>query len=46
MIDWGYALYVAAGGFGTVFVIIAILAIIVWATSRIVIHFTKEKRTS
>lgn len=43
MIDWGYALYIAGGGFGTVFILLAVLAVIVWATSRLIVYFTREK---
>ncbi len=46
MIDWGHALSIAGGGFGTVFILLAVLAIIVWATPRIIIHFTRGKSDS
>ncbi len=46
MIDWGYILYVAGGGFGIVFIIVSILAFIVWGASRLIIWFSREKSNS
>jgi Na+-transporting methylmalonyl-CoA/oxaloacetate decarboxylase gamma subunit len=32
MIDWGFAIRIAAGGFGMVFFLLVLLSIIVWGT--------------
>ncbi len=43
MIDWGFAIQVAAGGFGMVFFLLLLLSIVVWATSRVVLWLTRNK---
>jgi Na+-transporting methylmalonyl-CoA/oxaloacetate decarboxylase gamma subunit len=43
MVDWGFAVQVAAGGFGMVFFLLVLLSIIVWATSKVILRLTKDK---
>jgi hypothetical protein len=43
MIDWGLAVKIAAGGFAMVFFLLAVLYLLVWAGSRVVLRMTKEK---
>ena len=44
-IDWDLAVKIAGGGFGMVFLILAILALVVWATG-LVWQRTKSKQKS
>jgi len=41
MIDWNLAAKIAGGGFGMVFIILAILAGVVWVTKIVVAKITK-----
>lgn len=41
--DWGFAIQIAAGGFGMVFFLLVLLAVIVWATSKVIVRLTKDK---
>jgi|GEM_PF-2272866 len=43
MSDWGFAIQIAAGGFGMVFFLLLLLSLIVWATSKVVLRLTKDK---
>ena len=43
MIDWGFAFKIAAGGFGMVFFLLVLLAVFVWAASRIILRLSKDK---
>jgi len=43
MTDWGFALQIAAGGFGMVFFLLVVLAIIVWVTSRVILRLARDK---
>jgi len=43
MIDWSFALRIAAGGFGMVFFLLVILSIIVWAGSQLILRLTRDK---
>ncbi|MBN1151659.1 MAG: hypothetical protein JXA58_00480 [Dehalococcoidia bacterium] len=43
MIDWSFALRVAAGGFGMVFFLLVVLSFIVWGTSRAILRLTRDK---
>ena len=43
MNDWGFAIRIAAGGFGMVFFLLVVLSVIVSATSRLILRFSKEK---
>lgn len=45
-IDWGLAAKIAGGGFGIVFLILAILALVVWLTSLGVQKFSKGSSRS
>jgi len=45
-IDWGLAAKIAGGGFGMVFLILAILALVVWLTSLGVRKFSKGSSRS
>jgi Na+-transporting methylmalonyl-CoA/oxaloacetate decarboxylase gamma subunit len=46
MIDWNFAVQIAAGGFGMVFLLLAILQVLVWAASRFIVHMSKNKSNS
>ena len=46
MIDWDFAVKIAAGGFGMVFLLLAILQAIVWSASRLIIRMSKNKASS
>ena len=41
MIDWGLTAKIAGGGFGMVFIILAILALVVWIVGLGVQRFSK-----
>jgi Na+-transporting methylmalonyl-CoA/oxaloacetate decarboxylase gamma subunit len=43
MVDWAFAIKIAAGGFGMVFFLLVLLALFVWATSRIILRLSKDK---
>lgn len=43
MIDWGFAVQIAAGGFGMVFLLLVILAVLITLGARILTRTTKEK---
>lgn len=43
MSDWGFAIQIAAGGFGMVFFLLLLLSLIVWATSKVILRLTKDK---
>ena len=43
MTDWGFAIQIAAGGFGMVFFLLALLSAIVWATSKVILRLTRGK---
>lgn len=43
MIDWNFALRIAAGGFGMVFFLLLLLSVIVWATSQTILRLTRDK---
>lgn len=36
MIDWALAIKIAGAGFGTVFLVLIILAVVVWEVSRLI----------
>jgi len=46
MIDWSLAGKIAGGGFGMVFFILAILALLIWITGLGVRKFSKSKSKS
>ena len=46
MIDWGLAGKIAGGGFGLVFLILAILALVVWLIGLGVRRFSKSSSKS
>jgi len=46
MIDWSLAAKIAGGGFGMVFLILAILALVIWLTGLGVRKFSKSKSKS
>jgi len=43
MIDWGFAIKIAAGGFGMVFFLLVLLSIIVWGMSRLILRLARNK---
>jgi Na+-transporting methylmalonyl-CoA/oxaloacetate decarboxylase gamma subunit len=43
MIDWGLAVEIAAGGFGMVFFLLVVLALLIMAGARLVARSAKEK---
>jgi len=43
MIDWGFAVRIAAGGFGMVFLLLVILAVLIMVGARIMARTSKEK---
>ena len=43
MTDWSLAFRIAAGGFAMVFFLLALLSGFVWAASRLIVRFTKDK---
>ncbi|MBN1857244.1 MAG: hypothetical protein JW846_09895 [Dehalococcoidia bacterium] len=43
MTDWGFAVQIALGGFALVFILLAMLACLVWAGSRILLRVAKDK---
>jgi len=43
MIDWDFAIQIAAGGFGMVFLLLVILATLITVGSRIATQTTREK---
>jgi Na+-transporting methylmalonyl-CoA/oxaloacetate decarboxylase gamma subunit len=45
MTDWSLAIRIAAGGFGLVFFLLALLSVFVWAASRVILRLTKAKAT-
>ena len=45
MIDWALAMKIAGGGFGVVVLILAILALIIWAVG-LVFHKTETARNN
>ncbi len=46
MTDWNFALQIAAGGFGMVFLLLAILQVLVWAASRLIVRLSRGKTSS
>jgi len=46
MIDWGLTAKIAGGGFGMVFIILAILALVVWLVGLGVQRFSKGSSKS
>ena len=46
MSDWGFAIQIAAGGFGMVFFLLLILSVIVWVTSQVILRLNKDKTKS
>ena len=43
MIDWDFAIQIAAGGFGMVFLLLVILAVLITIGARITTRTVKEK---
>ena len=43
MTDWGFAIQIAAGGFGMVFLLLTVLAIMVSAGARLIARTEKKK---
>lgn len=43
MIDWGFAVQIAAGGFGMVFLLLVILAALITLGARTLTRTAKEK---
>lgn len=43
MIDWGFAVRIAAGGFSLVFLLLALLAGLVWVGSRLLLRLSGDK---
>lgn len=43
MTDWGFAIQIAAGGFIMVFFLLALLSVIIWAASRMILRAAKNK---
>lgn len=43
MIDWDFAIRIAAGGFGMVFFLLVLLSVIVWATSQVILRLSRDK---
>jgi len=43
MTDWDFAIRIAAGGLGMVFLLLAILQVLVWAGSRLIVRTSKAK---
>jgi len=43
MTDWNFAIQIAAGGFGMVFLLLAVLAIMVSVGARLIAHSEKSK---
>jgi len=43
MVDWGLAVRIACGGFGTVFIILAILCLSVWMTRSVTEKMSEEE---
>jgi len=43
MTDWGFATQIALGGFALVFILLAMLACLVWAGARILARLAKNK---
>lgn len=46
MTDWDFAIRIAAGGLGMVFLLLAILQVLVWAGSRLIVRASKNKANS
>ena len=46
MTDWDFAIRIAAGGFGMVFFLLALLSLLVWITSRLIVRLTRGKAKS
>ncbi len=44
MIEWGWVAQIALFGFGVVFLVLGLLAAILWAASKIILKF--EQRSS
>jgi len=43
MVDWGLAIKIACGGFGMVFIILAILCLSVWMTRSVAEKLAEEE---
>jgi Na+-transporting methylmalonyl-CoA/oxaloacetate decarboxylase gamma subunit len=43
MTDWDFAVRIAAGGFGLVFILLALLSGLVWTVSRLILRFSRDK---
>jgi len=43
MMDWNLVAKIAGGGFGMVFIILAILALVVWLTQLVTARIVKNK---
>jgi len=43
MTDWGFAVQIAAGGFGMVFLLLTLLAIMVAAGARLIARYSADK---
>jgi len=36
MIDWSFAMKIAAGGFGLVFMLLTLLAVVIWLSKEVI----------
>jgi len=43
MTDWDFAVRIAAGGFGLVFILLALLSGLVYVVSRLILRFSGDK---
>jgi len=43
MTDWDFAVRIAAGGFGLVFILLALLSGLVYVVSRLILRFSADK---
>ena len=46
MIDWGFAVRIAAGGFSLVFLLLALLAVLAWVGSQLILRLSGDKPKS
>ena len=42
-VDWGFGFKIAGAGFGTVFIVLSILAAVIWGIGRLLMRYSKSK---
>ncbi len=42
-VDWGFAFKIAGAGFGTVFVVLSVLAAVIWGVGRLIARSVKAE---